>query len=85
MKENNYLRLKIYFFIFIIACVFGWITKHTEIVMIVENRDIRKQTFNYAAFCLVVAIGFTMTLLYDIYTIRRNKKVIEENSKQSNL
>ena len=74
MKENNYLRLKIYFLIFIIAYVFGWVAKKTETVMVIENRDIRNQIFNYAAFGLVIAIGFAITLIYDIYVLLKNKK-----------
>ncbi len=74
MKENNYLRPKIYFLIFIIAYVFGWIMKKTEIVIIIENREIRKQIFNYGVFGLILAIGFAITLIYDIYNLRNTHK-----------
>ena len=73
MKDNNYLRLKIYFFIFIIGYLFGWLAMDSEIIMIDGNRDVRKKVFNYAAFSLVVAIGYTVTLIYDIYILPRNK------------
>ena len=48
--------------------------KKTEIVIIIENREIRKQIFNYGVFGLILAIGFAITLIYDIYNLRNTHK-----------
>ena len=74
MKENNYLRLKIYFLIFIVAYVFGWSQNHKEIVMVIGDRDVYKQSFNYGDFGFIIALGFSITLAYDIYILRKSKK-----------
>lgn len=74
MKENNYLRPKIYFLIFIAAYVFGWGQAHSEIVMVVGEREIYKSTFNYGDFGFIIALGFSITLAYDLYILRKNKK-----------
>ncbi|MFC4815988.1 MULTISPECIES: hypothetical protein [unclassified Flavobacterium] len=81
MKENNYIRVKIYFLIFIVAFTFGWIASKSEITMVVEGRDIYSYGFNYAMFGLLITLGFTITLVYDIYILGKNKKESSDRMK----
>jgi hypothetical protein len=79
MKENNYLRVKVYVFIFFISYTLGSMISDSEIIMIDGNRDIYKYTFNHAIFGLYMTLGFGITLLYDIYVLYKNKKKNKKN------
>lgn len=74
MKNNNYFRLKIYFFIFLIANISGWLIEKTETIMYYDGNEIRKQVFNYASFGLVILIGFAITLLYDVFVLNKSDR-----------
>lgn len=73
MKENNYLRLKIYVLILLISFTIGAAFKKSSPVFQMGNQIVYEHVFNYAVFGLFLTIGFTITLVFDIYLLQKSK------------
>jgi hypothetical protein len=74
MKENNYIRIRIYLLIIFIAFTVGWIVtkpgEHYEI----NGRVEYEERFNYALFGFCCSVGLAITIIGDvvIHLINRN-------------
>lgn len=71
MKENKYLRIKIYIFILLASFAFGWMAVSYQTNSYHTDRYIH--VFNYAAFSIGLATGFGITLLYDVFVFFRSR------------
>lgn len=74
MKDNNYLRLKIYILIVLISITSGASFNKSKPVFHIENQVFYENTFNYALFSFCLTIGFLITLIYDCYILLKEKK-----------
>jgi hypothetical protein len=79
MKENNYLRIKIYVLIFIFSFALGANYPEYETIMVIGIRNIYKETFSLQIFSSYLLLFFGITLLYDIYVLYKNKKKNKKN------